>query len=126
LVITPGTYLKKPESVNIYLLTETNNPYFVNHLIGLPSPTEQFVRNYGPRLHHIDLIVADWETGGKANIDYVVETICLNGKDFLMEVIGSKDEGLKQIFSIASEHSSLIVEYEQRFDDFDGKVTLLN
>ena len=49
-----------------------------------------------------------------------------------MEVIGSKDEGLKQIISIASEHSSLIVEYVQRFDDFDGfftksnVVTLLN
>ena len=77
-------------------------------------------------MHHIGLIVAEWETGGKASIEYVVETICLNGEDFLMEVIGSKDEELKQIFSIASEHSSLIVEYEQRFDDFDGKVTLLN
>jgi hypothetical protein len=52
-------------------------------------------------LHHIGLIVADWETEGKVNIDYVVETICLNGKDFLLEVIGCKDEGLKQIFSIA-------------------------
>jgi hypothetical protein len=118
--------LKKPESVNIYLLIETNNPFFVNHLIGLPSPTEKFVRNYGSRLHHIGLIVAEWETEGKANIDYVVETICLNGKDFLLEVIGCKDEGLKQIFSIASEHSSLIAEYVNRFGDFDGFFTKSN
>ena len=108
------------------VFTAANNPYFVNHLVGLPSPTENFVRNYGPRLHHIALIVADGETAGKSNIDYVVEAIRANGKDFLLDVIGSKDEGLKQIFSSASEHSSLIVEYVQRFGDFDGFFTKNN
>jgi len=38
----------------------------------------------------------------------------------LLDVIGSKEHGLKQIFSSASEHSSLIIEYVQRFGDFDG------
>ncbi len=33
-------------------------------------------------------------------------------------MIGSKQKGLKQIFSSASEHSSLIEEDVQRFDDF--------
>jgi hypothetical protein len=108
------------------VFTAANNPYFVNHLVGLPSPTENFVRNYGPRLHHIALIVADGETSGKSNIDYVVEAIRANGKDFLLDVIGSKEEGLKQIFSSASEHSSLIVEYVQRFGDFDGFFTKKN
>ena len=108
------------------VFTAANNPYFVNHLVGLPSPTENFVRNYGPRLHHIALIVADGETAGKSNIDYVVEAIRANGKDFLLDVIGSKEEGLKQIFSSASEHSSLIVEYVQRFGDFDGFFTKKN
>lgn len=108
------------------VFTAANNPYFVNHLVGLPSPTENFVRNYGPRLHHIALIVADGETHGKTNIDYVVEAIRANGKDFLLDVIGSKDEGLKQIFSSASEHSSLIVEYVQRFGDFTGFFTKKN
>ena len=108
------------------VFTAANNPYFVNHLVGLPSPTENFVRNYGPRLHHITLIVADGETAGQSNIDYVVEAIRSNGKDFLLDVIGSKDEGLKQIFSSASEHSSLIVEYVQRFGDFDGFFTKNN
>jgi hypothetical protein len=108
------------------VFTAANNPYFVNHLIGLPSPTENFVRNYGPRLHHIALSVADGEVGGQANIDYVVEAIKANGKDFLLDVIGSREEGLKQIFSSASEHSSLIIEYVQRFGDFDGFFTKQN
>ncbi|HEY7987420.1 MAG TPA: hypothetical protein VIE17_10970 [Methylophilaceae bacterium] len=108
------------------VFTAANNPYFVNHLIGLPSPTESFVRNYGPRLHHVALSVADGETKGVANIDYVVEAIKAKGKDFLLDVIGSREEGLKQIFSSASEHSSLIVEYVQRFGDFDGFFTKQN
>ena len=105
------------------VFTAANHPYFVNHIVGLPSPTENFVRNYGPRLHHIALSVADGETKGMENIDYVVETIRAQGKDFLLDVIGSKEEGLKQIFSSASEHSSLIVEYVQRYGDFQGFFT---
>lgn len=108
------------------VFTAANQPYFVNHLVGLPSPTEAFVRNYGPRLHHIALAVADGEFGGQANIDYVVDAIRAKGKDFLLDVIGSKEEGLKQIFSSASEHSSLIIEYVQRFGDFQGFFTKQN
>lgn len=108
------------------VFTAANHPYFVNHLVGLPSPTESFVRNYGPRLHHIALAVADGEINGQANIDYVVDAIKAKGKDFLLDVIGSREEGLKQIFSSASEHSSLIVEYVQRFGDFDGFFTKQN
>lgn len=108
------------------VFTAANHPYFVNHLIGLPSPTESFVRNYGPRLHHVALAVADGEVDGQANIDYVVDAIKAKGKDFLLDVIGSREEGLKQIFSSASEHSSLIVEYVQRFGDFDGFFTKQN
>ncbi len=108
------------------VFTAANNPYFVNHLVGLPSPTEAFVRNYGPRLHHVALSVADGETNGEANIDYVVDAIRAKGKDFLLDVIGSREEGLKQIFSSASEHSSLIIEYVQRFGDFDGFFTKKN
>ncbi len=108
------------------VFTAANHPYFVNHLVGLPSPTENFVRNYGPRLHHIALGVADGETNGQINIDYVVDAIRAKGKDFLLDVIGSREEGLKQIFSSASEHSSLIIEYVQRFGDFDGFFTKQN
>ncbi|RYU63060.1 hypothetical protein EWI61_00950 [Methylolobus aquaticus] len=108
------------------VFTAANYPYFVNHLLQLPSPTENFVRNYGPRLHHIAFAVADGERADKTNIDYVVDSIREAGKDFLLEVIGSQEEGLKQIFSSASEHSSLIIEYVQRFNDFRGFFTKQN
>ncbi len=111
-----GNELKSPAKV----FTANNTPYFVNHLLKLPSPTETFVRNYGPRLHHIAMAVRDGETNGMDNISMVVNQIASQGKDFLLDVIGSKEEGLKQIFSSASEHSSLIIEYVQRFGDFDG------
>lgn len=102
------------------VFTAANQPYFVNALLNTPSPTENFVRNYGPRLHHIALAVRDGETAGKANIDHVVAEIRRQGKEFLLDVIGSREEGLKQVFSSASEHSSLIIEYVQRFGDFEG------
>lgn len=108
------------------VFTAANHPYFVNHLLQIPSPTENFVRNYGPRLHHIAFAVADGETNGQTNIDHVVDSIRSAGKDFLLEVIGSREEGLKQIFSNASEHSSLIIEYVQRFNDFRGFFTKQN
>jgi len=105
------------------VFTANNTPYFVNHLEKLPSPTETFVRNYGPRLHHIALSVLDGESYAMENIDFVVKQIASQGRDFLLDVIGSKDDGLKQIFSSASEHSSLIIEYVQRFGDFSGFFT---
>jgi len=114
--------LRSPAKV----FTANNTPYFVNHLTRLPSPTETFVRNYGPRLHHIALAVRDGETDGLENIEYVVRHIAAQGRDFLLDVIGSREQGLKQIFSSASEHSSLIIEYVQRFGDFNGFFTREN
>lgn len=102
------------------VFTANNTPYFVNHLKIFPSPTENFVRNYGPRLHHIALAVKDGESQGMENIDFVVNAISGQGKSFLLDVVGSKKEGLKQIFSSTSEHSSLIIEYVQRYGAFDG------
>ena len=108
------------------VFTANNTPYFINHLEHLPSPTETFVRNYGPRLHHMAISVKDGDYKGKENIDYVVDAIAENGKGFLLDVIGSKEQGLKQIFSNASEHSSLIIEYVQRYGSFDGFFTQEN
>lgn len=102
------------------VFTANNTPYFVSHLQGLPSPTETFVRNYGPRLHHIAFAVKDGEREGVEHIEYIVNQIAAEGQKFLLDVIGSKEQGLKQIFSTASEHSSLIVEYVQRFGEFEG------
>lgn len=108
------------------VFTAANHPYFCNHLIGKPSPTEAFVRNFGPRLHHLAVAVKDGHTGDQINIDYVVSALRNCGQQFLLEVVGSEQEGLKQIFSSASEHSSLIVEYVQRFGGFQGFFTKEN
>jgi hypothetical protein len=105
------------------VFTANNTPYFINHFNASPSPTENFVRNYGPRLHHLALAVKDGDQQGVENIEFVVDAIREQGKSFLLDVVGSKDEGLKQIFSSASEHSSLIIEYVQRFGDFQGFFT---
>ncbi len=117
-----------PHEVNspAKVFTANNTPYFVNHLEKLPSPTETFVRNYGPRLHHIAIGVQDGAQAEVENIDFVVQAIAAQGKKFLLDVIGSREEGIKQIFSGASEHSSLIIEYVQRFGDFDGFFTKQN
>lgn len=115
---------KVPESVSpAKVFTANNHPYCVNHLDRLPSPTETFVRNYGPRLHHIAVEVRDGQRDGKEYIDIVVDAIAAQGKGFLLETIGSRSEGLKQIFSSASDFSSLIIEYVQRFGDFQGFFT---
>lgn len=114
----------QPESLTpAKVFTANNHPYCVNHLDQLPSPTETFVRNYGPRLHHIAVEVRDGQRNGLEFIDIVVDAIRGQGKDFLLDTIGSRKEGLKQIFSSASEFSSLIIEYVQRFDDFEGFFT---
>jgi len=102
------------------VFTANNHPYCVNHLDQLPSPTETFVRNFGPRLHHVAIEVKDGQSNGRENIDIVVDAIRAQGKGFLLETVGSREEGLKQIFSSASDFSSLIIEYVQRFDDFQG------
>ena len=124
--VTKSTHFTDEIRSPAKVFTANNTPYFVNHLEKLPSPTETFVRNYGPRLHHVALAVADGERHGMENIEYVVEQIKQEGKDFLLDVIGSKAEGLKQIFSNASEHSSLIIEYVQRFGEFKGFFTKQN
>lgn len=59
----------------------------------------------------------------KANIDHVVAVLRDCGRDLLPDVIGSEDEGLQRIFSSDSEYSRLIVEYVQRFGDFQGFFT---
>jgi len=121
--VTKSTHFEQESRSPAKVFTANNTPYFVNHLEKLPSPTETFVRNYGPRLHHIALSVADGERNNMENIQFVVEQIQEAGREFLLDVIGTKEEGLKQIFSSASEHSSLIIEYVQRFGKFEGFFT---
>jgi hypothetical protein len=109
------------------VFTAANTPHYVDHIVNLPSPTESFVLNYGKRMHHIAYGVADNNPGQQYDsVDFVVDRLKENGIEFLLQVIGSSEEGLKQIFSRTSKHSLLITEYVQRFNGFQGFFTKKN
>ena len=109
------------------VFTAANTPHYVDHIVKLPSPTESFVINYGKRMHHIAYGVADNAPGQDYdNVDFVVDHLKENGIEFLLQVIGSAEEGLKQIFSRTSKYSLLITEYVQRFNGFQGFFTKKN
>lgn len=107
------------------VFTANNTPSFVNSFEGLPMPTEDFVRNFGRRMHHMAYAVVDGEIAGEKNVDYVVDTLRDLGTKFLANVVGEcKDEpNLKQIFSRASEYSLLITEYVERCHGYEGFFT---
>ncbi len=112
------------------VFTANNTPYYVNHIVGLPSPTEEFVRSYGRRMHHIAYAVTDGLYGKPEddyqNVDFVVDQLKKAEKEFLLHVVGSCKEGLKQIFSKSSQFSYLITEYIQRCDEYEGFFTKEN
>ncbi len=111
------------------VFTANNTPFYVKTVDGLPSPTEDFVRNFGRRMHHVAYEVEDGQReDGQKNIDYVVGKIQELGGKFLAQIIGEcKDfPDLKQIFSRTSQYSNLITEYVQRCKGFDGFFTKSN
>lgn len=111
------------------VFTANNIPSFVNSFEKLPMPTEDFVRNFGNRMHHIAYEVRDGDhRGGEKNVDYVVNTVKHEGIEFLAHVVGEckDDPDLKQIFSKHSEYSILITEYVERCHKFDGFFTKTN
>jgi len=84
----------------------------------LSGPTEKFVHNYGARTHHLAFSTED--------IDNTVASLRADGLEFLSDLVGSPDEGLQQVFSIASEHTFLVTEYIHRYNGFDGFFTRSN
>ena len=82
------------------------------------GPTERFTFNYGPRTHHLA-----WDT---SRIDDVFAGLVDVGQEFLLDLVGSPDEGLKQTFSAMSHHTMLVNECIHRFGDFDGFFTKSN
>jgi hypothetical protein len=82
------------------------------------GPTEKFTYNYGPRVHHMAFITE--------HIDDTVASLKEDGMGFLIELLGSPEEGLKQTFSEPSEKTLLVNEYIHRFGDFDGFFTKSN
>jgi hypothetical protein len=108
------------------VFTANNTPYFVNAFNGSPMPTENFVRNLGPRMHHMAMKICDGEhSGGQKNIDYTVDVIKKYGVRFLAHIVGDcgDEPDLKQIFSKRSKYSMLITEYVQRCKGFQGFFT---
>lgn len=112
------------------VFTANNTPFYTTHINKLPSPTENFVVDFGRRMHHIAHAVKDGFIGPDENeyrnVDFVVDQLKKAEKEFLLHVIGSCDEGLKQIFSKKSKYSWLITEYIQRCYGFEGFFTKEN
>ncbi|MGM0510866.1 MAG: hypothetical protein ACQESD_07070, partial [Thermoplasmatota archaeon] len=79
------------------------------------GPTEKFIHNYGTRVHHTAFRTE--------NIEETFEAIKEDGMDFLIELVGSPEDGLKQTFTTASENTLLVNEYIHRYGDFDGFFT---
>jgi len=82
------------------------------------GPTERFIHDYGPRVHHLA-----WETSA---IDDTFASLKRDGQAFLLDLVGSPEEGLKQTFSAMSPHTLLVNEYIHRYGDFDGFFTRSN
>lgn len=120
----PGVNDDKLSPAKVF--TANNIPSFVNSFENLPMPTEDFVRNYGRRMHHIAYEIKDGDhLGGEKNIDFVVDTLKSYGIPFLANVVGecTDQPNLKQIFSKHSKYSILITEYVERCHGFDGFFT---
>lgn len=118
-----GNDIQSPAKV----FTANNTPYMVNSFENLPMPTENFVRNYGRRMHHIAIEVLDGDhPSGVKNIDYVIDILKNNAHiGFLAKVFGTCGDtpDLQQIFSKHSPLSLLITEYVERCHGFDGFFT---
>ncbi len=82
------------------------------------GPTEKFVHNYGPRVHHI----AFWTESIEQTFSYLKNS----GMGFLLDLVGTPEEGLKQVFSSPSENTLIVNEYIHRYGDFDGFFTRSN
>jgi hypothetical protein len=97
------------------VFTSGISPYQSEKLSG---PTEKFIHNYGTRVHHMAFRTE--------NIDETFAAIKADGMEFLIELVGSPSEGLKQTFTQPSENTLLVNEYIHRYGDFDGFFTKSN
>lgn len=107
------------------VFTANNTPSFVNSFDNLPMPTEDFVRNFGRRMHHMAYAVIDGHVASEKNVDYIVRELADLGTPFLADVVGecNDEPNLKQIFSKSSPFSLLITEYVERCHGYEGFFT---
>jgi 4-hydroxyphenylpyruvate dioxygenase-like putative hemolysin len=100
-------------------LGETLPVIVVSEGLSADSVVEKYCQKFGSRVHHLAYEVTD--------IEKVVEIQKARGVEFTTEnIIGSEEEGIKQIFSLPTETTNHIIEYIQRFGDFDGFFTPSN
>lgn len=82
------------------------------------GPTEKFIHNYGRRVHHLAFRTED--------IEYTCDMLRRDGLEYMVDLVGSREEGLRQTFTWPSQHTFLVNEYIQRYDGFDGFFTKSN
>jgi len=97
------------------VFTSGIKPYINDDVSG---PTEKFIHNYGSRVHHIAFQTEQIEQTYKA--------LSQDGLRYLIELVGSPDEGLEQTFTEPSQNTLLVTEYIHRYGDFDGFFTKSN
>jgi hypothetical protein len=97
------------------VFTSGITPYTSDEASG---PTEKFIRNYGTRVHHMAFQTE--------RIEETVAMLKKDGMEFLLELVGSEAEGLRQIFSEPSQHTLIVNEYIHRYGSFDGFFTRSN
>jgi hypothetical protein len=85
---------------------------------GQEGPTEKFIQNYGRRIHHLAFRTE--------NIEATFAGLKAQGMEFLLELVGSPEEGLKQTFSSPSAQTLIVNEYIHRYEGFDGFFTKSN
>ena len=83
-----------------------------------PGPTQMFIRNYGTRVHHMAL----WTE----SIQETWQGLAQAGQEFMIDLLGSPEEGLRQTFSQPSNHTMLVTELIHRYGDFRGFFTRSN
>jgi hypothetical protein len=97
------------------VFTSGITPFVNDHVSG---PTEKFMHHFGPRVHHLAFRTK--------HIEETFTSIKKDGMGFLIELVGSPSEGLKQTFSLPSKNTFLVTEYIHRYGDFDGFFTKSN
>jgi hypothetical protein len=97
------------------VFTSGISPYVDDETSG---PTEKYVHNYGARAHHIAFHTE--------HIDETFAALKADGQPFLIELVGSSEEGLKQTFTEPSPETLVVHEYIHRFGHFTGFFTKSN
>lgn len=105
---------RQPEDFAM-VFTSGITPYTTD---GESGPTERFIRNYGTRVHHMAFRTE--------RIEATIDSLKKDGMEFLLDLVGSEEEGLRQIFSVPSQNTLIINEYIQRYGGFEGFFTRSN